>query len=366
VPIVYYFTHLQEVPVTGRVRYLSVSDKQLKDLADMAYEDLLKKFRSAILPKSHPTSLAVERVARRIIGSSDFPQLKTLPWEFHVVQSPEANAFVLPNGKVFVFTGILPIMKDEAGMATVLGHEISHVLAKHTAENVSKSTVLGFAALLASLVLGVDLWVTSMVKDMVALPFSRTLEAEADHIGLILMSKACYDPHEAVQLWERFAKYEKQPEFMQFFSTHPSPARRTAQIKELLPVADRVASSSCDFDPAKGKLQPRTQTQDVASIPLGDLNRTHPYHRTEHTHDHKHTRAPSNYPTTARKPGENVPSTRLPPLASPPPAPSSPSRSPSYPSSSSEDVGSEGVRDQNFDLDSDEAAVVIVFPEDED
>src|SRR5262249_2188471 len=153
-------------------------------------------------------------------------------WEFVVFDSPEANAFCLPGGKVGVYTGILPITQTDAGLATVLGHEIGHAVAHHGASRMSEAmlTQAGGQALGATLssadpkVQGAAALAYGLgAKVGVELPYSRSQESEADHIGLVYMARAGYDPKEAVGFWERFMAYNKQqggggPAFLR---THP-------------------------------------------------------------------------------------------------------------------------------------------------
>jgi predicted Zn-dependent protease len=176
-------------------------------------------------------------------GLSD--ELKDYKWEFNLVESKEVNAWCMPGGKVVVYTGILPVTQNEVGLAVVLGHEISHAVAQHGAERMSQGLLaqLGGQALSVALqnkpeetkqlwmsVYGVGAQVGAL------LPYSRTHESEADHLGLIFMSMAGYDPNEAVTFWQRMAASggQKPPEFL---STHPSDETRIADIKKEIPEA---------------------------------------------------------------------------------------------------------------------------------
>ncbi|KAF9193672.1 hypothetical protein BGZ50_007248 [Haplosporangium sp. Z 11] len=141
----YYVTHLETVPMTGRRRFMDVSVHQEELMAKEAY----KQYRHKMLPSNHPYTLYVKRVAERIIQAAG---MQDLDWEFHVIQNDEKNAFVLPGGKVFVFTGILPIAANEDGLATVLGHEIAHQLARHSAEKLSFTKIALFVGIIISLV----------------------------------------------------------------------------------------------------------------------------------------------------------------------------------------------------------------------
>lgn len=172
-------------------------------------------------------------------------QLEDYLWEFNLVESKEINAWCMPGGKVVVYTGILPITKDENGLAVVMGHEIAHAVAKHGNERMSQGllTEMGGVALTVALrdkpAQTQQLFMTAFgvgAQVGVLLPFSRVQESEADHLGLIFMAMAGYDPHGAVTFWERMAQQggAKPPEFL---STHPSDETRINKIKAELPEA---------------------------------------------------------------------------------------------------------------------------------
>jgi predicted Zn-dependent protease len=174
-------------------------------------------------------------------------RLQGYQWEFNLVESNEVNAWCMPGGKVVVYTGILPLTKDENGLAVVLGHEIAHAIAEHGNERMSQELIaqLGGAALDQALKDKPEqtraLWSTAFgvgVQFGALLPYSRTHESEADHMGLIFMAMAGYDPNIAVPFWQRMAAMggQKPPEFL---STHPSDQTRINQIKDELPEALR-------------------------------------------------------------------------------------------------------------------------------
>jgi predicted Zn-dependent protease len=208
--------------------------------------DQLKK--TTPISKDPAANALVQKVGKRIAAVAT-PDMPNAQWEFVVFESKEANAFCLPGGKVGVYTGILPITKDEAGLATVIGHEVAHAVARHGAERMSEAMLeqnLGQA-------LGVSLshsdprlqaaaqvayGLTTQVG--VELPHSRAQESEADHIGLIYMARAGYDPQAAVQFWQRFMQYSAQqggsgtPVFLR---THPTDEKRIQQLQAWMPEA---------------------------------------------------------------------------------------------------------------------------------
>ncbi|HTG44198.1 MAG TPA: M48 family metallopeptidase, partial [Verrucomicrobiae bacterium] len=204
----------------------------------------------------------VQRVGRKIAAAAadDF---KDAEWEFVVFESKEANAFCLPGGKVGVYTGILPITKDEAGLATVLGHEVAHAAAHHGAERMSHA----MAAQAGGQVLGVAVsTVDPRVQSLVALayptvaqvglllPYDRKQESSADRIGLTYMARAGYDPEEAVNFWKRFAAYNQSrggKSTPNFLSTHPLDEVRIKQIQSWVPEAKAEYKSGVISAPAR-------------------------------------------------------------------------------------------------------------------
>ncbi len=204
-----------------------------------AYKEILAKAKISADPAANAL---VTRVGTRIAaatGRSD------LPWEFKVIDDPQTvNAFALPGGKVAVYTGILPITRDEAGLAVVLGHEVSHVMARHSAERISEQLGAELVAKGIGAAIGLDPQITQagagLLVNTLLLPWGRKQESEADHLGLIYMAKAGYDPHAARDLWIRMAEASKgrarPPEFL---STHPSEETRVRQIEGWLPEAMR-------------------------------------------------------------------------------------------------------------------------------
>jgi predicted Zn-dependent protease len=194
------------------------------------------------LSEDSQSAAILERVGRRIAAVADRPGYD---WEFALVEGEQANAFALPGGKVAVYTGILQYTQDEAGLATVIAHEVAHALARHGAERMSRGLLLelGEQGVLAALgasapgaVQAVSLAYGLGTTIGIELPFSREQELEADHIGLVLMAEAGYDPREAIAFWERMAaKGGKRPP--QFLSTHPYDEVRIRQLELLLPEA---------------------------------------------------------------------------------------------------------------------------------
>jgi len=208
-------------------------DQELR-LGEAAYTQLIQKFGTKILPEYHPVTQMVRKVAMKIIEESGFPELQQLNWEVFVVNSPEANAFVIPGGKIFVFSGILPILKDEEGMATVLSHEIGHTYARHIAEQNTMASLLSSLGLAIYFVTGIDPALINLPQSIFQLRHSRQCELEADYIGLLMMSRACYNPDKAVDLWKRMEKMVNKLQPPEFLSTHPSHGQRIEYIQNHL------------------------------------------------------------------------------------------------------------------------------------
>jgi predicted Zn-dependent protease len=231
----------ESAPITGRSQVMLLSPAQEAQMGDEAYREILKTARTSRDPA---VTAQVTRVGRRIAEATG----QNYQWEFTVIEDAQVNAFCLPGGKVAVYTGILPIARDDAGLAAVLGHEVAHAVARHGAERVSQQ--VGVNVLLAGVQAGLGgnpalaQQVTALLgagaSVGVLLPWSRTQESEADRLGLIYMAKAGYDPAAAKELWVRMAAAARggarPPEFL---STHPSEATRIAQIEAWLPEARR-------------------------------------------------------------------------------------------------------------------------------
>ncbi|KAK2000264.1 peptidase family M48 [Colletotrichum falcatum] len=251
---IYY--NIQTVPVSGRRRFNCYSEASINRLSDKQFKLVIDEIESQggrFLPSWDPRSQMVARVMRRLIPVSG---LGGQEWEVRVIDDPHTlNAFVLPGGKVFVYSGILRLTRNEDGLAAVLGHEIAHNLAEHAGERMSSSILAnvllgGLFALSGmfppAIILAQYLGLTDLVFTR---PMSRVQESEADYIGLMLMAEACYDPREAVTFWKRMDAAAKRghaevaPELL---STHPSNEHRIEKCKEWMPKAlERWEASDC-------------------------------------------------------------------------------------------------------------------------
>lgn len=224
--LLFYFTHLEVVPVSGRRRFNCFGEDAMRMLGEMQYEELMEEAKAQnqrFLPDYDPRTIVVRHVMARLIPASGMPN-NPGDWEIVVIDDPNTvNAFVLPGGKVFVFSGIFGVARNEDAVAAVLGHELAHNLANHHGERASSavgSTILLTSAFL--LTAGLAYFVLRPVIDLVFnTPMSRRQESEADFIGLMLMAEACFDPSQAAEFWRRMDQAQKvQPP--EWISTHPS------------------------------------------------------------------------------------------------------------------------------------------------
>ena len=232
----------------GRHQLVNVSPEQELDLGRQAYREILSKSQAA--DERAPISKAVRDIGVRLARAAEDPALRKqahinpnlkLEWEYSVLQDKQVNAFCLPGGKVAVFTGIVPVAETEAGLAVVMGHEIGHALLRHGAERMSEQQLTQTALSSAAMSMGnmdpgqrqVLLGVLGAGAQYgVILPFSRKNESEADHVGLLLMAKAGYDPREAARFWQRMTKATGGGKPSEWMSTHPSDESRIRNLEK--------------------------------------------------------------------------------------------------------------------------------------
>jgi predicted Zn-dependent protease len=230
----------QQAPVTGRQQLILLPESQDAQMGLQAYQEIKQESR---ISRDSALNERVQRVGRRIAAVSPNPEWQ---WEFTLFENDEPNAFALPGGKVGVNTGLFKVAQNDDQLAAVLGHEVAHAIARHGAERMSQGLLaqgLGAVAVGG----GVNPQIVEIAAQAatlgVILPYSRTQEAEADHIGLLYMAAAGYDPREAITLWQNFDKLGggQPPEFL---STHPAPGSRIENLQELMPEAMEVYQAS--------------------------------------------------------------------------------------------------------------------------
>jgi predicted Zn-dependent protease len=242
------------VPLTGRKQLGLIPASTMMAMSYQQYDEFLR----AHPPSTNREQTAlVKRVGERIqraverymAGQNLSGQLEGYAWEFNLVESEEVNAWCMPGGKVVVYSGLLPVAQSEAGLAVVMGHEIAHAVARHGDERMSHGMLqeMGGMALSAALEQKPDqtrqLWMAAYGAGStlgVMLPYSRLHENEADHLGLVFMAMAGYDPREAVGFWERMSALKGGAAPPEILSTHPSDATRVAKLRESLPEALRI------------------------------------------------------------------------------------------------------------------------------
>lgn len=240
--ILVFHTHKQTTPVTHRTEHVGLSDEQQTKLGNQQYAKTLRQYRADIV-SSGAGYAQVQRVAKRIeaVAGRDRP---TFDWKVTLLRKNEANAYCLPGGKIVVYTGILPVTRNDAALATVLGHEVAHATAEHSAERIEREHLTKVAA---AIIAGGVAFTPSQYLQVVALlgaadslPFTRSQESEADHIGLVYMARAGYDPHQAVAFWTRMKRLSAGKEPPEFLSDHPSDEHRIERIEQWLPEAERA------------------------------------------------------------------------------------------------------------------------------
>jgi metalloendopeptidase OMA1, mitochondrial len=222
-------------PISDRRALILIPQSQEVQLGKQAYSKAIKDQKES--ENTHLNEV-LQRVGRQIAAVSDMPDLE---WEFKLIESKDKNAFALPGGKVAVYTGMLKICKNEAGLATVLSHEIAHVIARHGAQRMSQQLLLTGAMIGANISLqnntqrGIIMSALGLgVLYGIKLPFSRGDEGEADQIGLVYMARAGYDPDEAIRFWQRFSDTKGKSDPPEWASTHPADKTRIKGLKAYL------------------------------------------------------------------------------------------------------------------------------------
>ncbi len=249
--LVIFLASCATVPVTGRNQLNLVPSDQLMAMSADSYRQFLQQNQ---LVTGTQNARMVQRVGRQVAraveqylrqqGNTDM--IQGFDWEFNLVEDSSINAFAMPGGKVVVFSGMLPVAETEAGLATVIGHEVAHVIAQHGNERMSQQML----AQLGTQALGVALQqqpektrqllmaaVGMGAQVGVLLPYGRLQESEADRLGLIFMAMAGYDPRKAVNFWQRMAAANKGQAPPEFLSTHPSHDTRIQDLRKYMPEA---------------------------------------------------------------------------------------------------------------------------------
>ena len=229
-------------PETGRKSHVGLSTEQESALGLLSYRQVLSEAQAI---DSGPEAEMVKRVATRLAAATGAAG-NGFDWQESLIRDEKVNAFCLPGGKIVVYTGILPVTENDAGLATVLGHEMAHATSRHGAQrvlqqNLAQTAMTGIAVSLSDMDYNKQRAVMGALgagtQFGVLMPFGREHESEADHIGLIYMARAGYDPQESIRFWERMERQnEAQPP--ELLSSHPSHGHRIQQLQSWLPQAE--------------------------------------------------------------------------------------------------------------------------------
>ncbi|MDD5070563.1 MAG: M48 family metallopeptidase [Candidatus Omnitrophica bacterium] len=249
--LVFFSISCLTVPLTGRRQIAFIPEQTMLSMSYAEYGDFLKNNKLSTdqvqVQRVKSVGARIQKAVEKYMADSGLSdRLNNYRWEFNLVESDEVNAWCMSGGKVVVYTGLLPVAVDDNGLAVVMAHEIAHAIAKHGEERMSQGLIsnLGEYALSSALKKEPEktkqLWMTAFglgAQYGVLLPYSRLHETEADHLGLIFMAMAGYDPKGAVSFWERMAKLKGNNNSLEFLSTHPSDQTRIENIKKQLPEA---------------------------------------------------------------------------------------------------------------------------------
>lgn len=246
-----FFSGCETIPIIGRQQLSLIPASQLVVMSNDSFAKLLAESK---LSGDQEKVAMVERVGERIARATEAflwengqgHKVRNFDWEFKLIDDPEnINAFALPGGKIGAYSGIFKVAPDEAGLASVMAHEVAHVIANHGGERMSQYLLVSLGGLSLDMALKKKevetrkWWMIAYGLGSTVgyiLPYSRKQEKEADRIGLILMAKAGYDPRAAIGLWQRMNE-ESKSRIPEFLSTHPAPASRIADIRARIPEA---------------------------------------------------------------------------------------------------------------------------------
>ena len=245
----------EEIPYTGRKHAILCDIGTERQLGAQTFQQVIMEARmtGTLLPPHAKASVAVKRVGSRIaavagdgMGGGFQNHMKGLQWEFAVINSPEVNAFVVPGGKVVVYTGLLRLLRTEDELAAVIAHEAGHVLARHVAERLTQGSVVELLRIIAYWAFGIPI-PSDALTAVIFLPNSRKAETEADVIGVQLAARACYDPSAAVEVFSKLGLEEEKHggnSIPAVLRTHPVSTDRIKKIKAMLPQAEALREAS--------------------------------------------------------------------------------------------------------------------------
>ena len=239
------------VPLTGRRQLSLVGDSQINQSAAQSYSQLLSSPKTVVINSGNDVQ-RVKKVGNQLAVSIDqylksngYSDQYNYHWEFNLIKSNEINAWCMPGGKVAVYSGLMPLARTDAELATVMGHEIGHAIARHSAERISQQLAVQGIGSAVGVATNSDSQATQTIINqlygvggqLVLLKYSRNQESEADRLGLTFMAMAGYDPHAALDFWQNMAAKNKSGNPPELLSTHPADATRIADIKARIPEA---------------------------------------------------------------------------------------------------------------------------------
>ena len=237
------------VPITGRSQLNLIPGSSMLAMSAQEYGTFLKENKVSANPEQTATvqrvGVRIQQAVERYFADAGLEShLANYQWEFNLVEDPQVNAWCMPGGKVVVYSGILPVTRDDAGLAVVLAHEIAHAIAEHGTERMSQGLITQMGGMALSTAMATksaatqQLWMSVFgvgAQYGALLPYGRLQEKEADQLGLVFMTMAGYDPNSAISFWERMSAQKGGQAPPEFLSTHPSDATRIAQIKKEIP-----------------------------------------------------------------------------------------------------------------------------------
>jgi predicted Zn-dependent protease len=259
----YWISNRVDDPLTGEKVLIdqSITPEDEKALGLQAWNELQQTER--VLPPTDPNARAVKSIADRLIAkipavsdalaaehNMQAPHIeRTFDWDVNLIQSDQVNAFCLPGGKMAVYTGLIPVAQNENAMAVVMGHEITHALLRHGAQRMSEQKLAQMGQM-AGAMSGMDQGQMQAVMAVYgygrALPYARKQETQADEMGLMLAAAACFDPQEAIPLWQRMDEASGGQAPPEFSSTHPNPGTRIQNLQALMPKAMEYRQKFCE------------------------------------------------------------------------------------------------------------------------
>jgi len=261
-----WFGNSEPDPFTGEKAHYGATPDQEAQMGLEAFQQVLSEEKP--LPDNHPNAIAITDIAKRLVNVASSveadlaaennmasPKLaETFQWSVAVLESPQANAFCLPGGKMAVYTGLIPVAQNNDAMAVVMGHEIAHALLRHGSQRMAQQKLVQMGQMAAGIAVGdMDPAQQQMVMSALGattqygavLPFGRSHETQADEVGLMLAAAACFNPKEAVPLWERMSQLNGGQRPPEFASTHPDPSNRIAHLQSLMPKAEKFYAKYC-------------------------------------------------------------------------------------------------------------------------